>query len=98
MKKGLLFITICILASCGNNDSDLRSLTERENEELFQKNNELIKSIEERNYFLESKIDSLIDQQKMLNEKKNSLGSTKENKRIKKDETIREIEGVLWED
>jgi hypothetical protein len=63
MKKVLLFITICILASCGENDSDLRSLTERENEELFQKNNELIKSIEERNYFLESKIDSLIDQQ-----------------------------------
>jgi len=93
MKKFLLFITICILASCGENDSDLRSLTERENEELFQKNYELIKSIEERNYFLESKIDSLIDQQIKINEKKNSIGSTKENKRIKKEEPIREVKG-----
>ena len=46
-----------------------------------------------KNYFLESKIDSLIDQQIKINEKKNSIGSTKENKRIKKEEPIREVKG-----
>ena len=50
---------VIVIYSCGNNDSDLRSLTEQENEELFQKNNQLILRLQKQNEILKSKQDSL---------------------------------------
>lgn len=64
-----LFCTI-ILLSCGNDNSELYLILRDENKELFDKNNELIKSIEEKNQLIEIRIDSLDSViEKYINEK-----------------------------
>ena len=53
-----LFLTT-ILLSCGNDNSELYIILRDENKDLFDKNNELVKSIEGKNQQIEMKIDSI---------------------------------------
>ena len=53
-----LFLTT-ILLSCGNDNSELYLILRDENKDLFDKNNELVKSIEGKNQQIEMKIDSI---------------------------------------
>ena len=53
-----IFLTI-ILFSCGNDNSELYLILRDENKELFDKNNELVKSIQEKNQMIEMKMDSI---------------------------------------
>lgn len=55
-----IFLTI-MLFSCGNDDSELYLILRDENKELFDKNNELLISIEEINQLIEMKMDSFIN-------------------------------------
>ena len=48
-----------IFLSCGNDNSELYLILRDENKELFDKNNELLKSIEEKNQLIEMKMDSI---------------------------------------
>ena len=48
-----------ILLSCGNDNSELYLILRDENKELFDKNNELVKSIEEKNELVDLKMDSI---------------------------------------
>lgn len=48
-----------ILLSCGNDNSELYLILRDENKELFEKNNELVKSIEEMKTRIDMKIDSM---------------------------------------
>ena len=50
---------ILVLLSCGNEDSELYLILRDENKELFDKNNELVKSIDEKNQLIQMKIDSM---------------------------------------
>ena len=50
---------IIILLSCGNDNSELYLILRDENKELFDKNNELVQSIEKMKTRIEMKIDSM---------------------------------------
>ena len=53
-----------ILLSCGNDNSELYLILRDENKELFDKNNELVKSIEEMKTRIDMKMDSIEQNQK----------------------------------
>ena len=57
-----LFLTT-ILLSCGNDNSELYLILRDENKDLFDKNNELVKSIEGKNQQIEMKMDSIEQKQ-----------------------------------
>ena len=78
-----LFLTT-ILLSCGNDNSELYLILRDENKDLFDKNNELVKSIEGKNQQIEMKIDSIetrqLDDTKTLNDKIKKIQDDFENK------------------
>jgi len=58
--KTITYISlILVLLSCGNDNSELYIILRDENKDLFDKNNELVKSIEGKNQQIEMKIDSI---------------------------------------
>ena len=73
MKYLIPLFLSTILLSCGNDNSELYLILRDENKELFEKNNELVKSIEEKNQLIKIYIDSMETRQleivKSLDEK-----------------------------
>lgn len=59
MKYLIPLFLIIILLSCGNDNSELYLILRDENKELFDKNNELVQSIEKMKTRIEMKIDSM---------------------------------------
>ena len=59
MKTITYISLILVLLSCGNDNSELYIILRDENKDLFDKNNELVKSIEGKNQQIEMKIDSI---------------------------------------
>ena len=59
MKTITYISLILVLLSCGNDNSELYIILRDENKDLFDKNNELVKSIEGKNKQIEMKMDSI---------------------------------------
>ncbi len=84
MKTITYISLILVLLSCGNDNSELYIILRDENKDLFDKNNELVKSIEGKNQQIEMKIDSIetrqLDDTKTLNDKIKKIQDDFENK------------------